>query len=181
MTTCTPDRLWSASTAGCAAALAPWLRDHGSLTLRIQQRCNAFRVRNVYDGLAQALPDERALLGVAPRRRVYTREVFLLADEQPVVFAHSVVAAHHLRGAWQALQHLGSRSLGSLLFSHPLVQRKPLHYRALTPHHALYRHATSVLATPPGMLWARRSLFMLHGAPLLVSEVFLPHILELHA
>ncbi|MBW8076756.1 MAG: chorismate lyase, partial [Gallionella sp.] len=32
---------------------------------------------------------------------------------------------------------------------------------------------------PPATLYARRSLFYLHGAPLLVTEVFLPEILEL--
>jgi chorismate--pyruvate lyase len=170
-----PDHFWSGSTSGCEPALEPWLRDHGSLTLRIRQRCHEFRVRNLFDGMATAARDETALLGVSARQRVYTREVFLLADRQPVVFAHSVVAAHHLRGAWQALQHLGERSLGSLLFTHPLVQRKPLHYRALKTGDLLYRRAITSGAAP-GPLWARRSLFTLHGAPLLVTEVFLPDI-----
>lgn len=157
----------------------PWLRDHGSLTRRIQQRCSTFRVQNLYDGLARAPRDETALLGTAERELVYTREVFLLADDKPVVFAHSVVAPHQLRGAWQALQHLGDRSLGSLLFTHPLVTRAPLHFRALKSGDPLYRRAAAVLTTPPPRLWARRSLFTLHGAPLLVTEVFLPDVLQL--
>ena len=179
MTTCTPDHFWSGTITGCEPALAPWLRDHGSLTLRIRQRCHEFRVRNLFDGMAPAPRDETALLGVPSRRQVYTREVFLLADSRPVVFAHSVVAAHHLRGAWRALQHLGERSLGSLLFTHPLVQRRPLHFRALKPGDLLYRRAITCGAAA-GSLWARRSLFTLHDAPLLVTEVFLPEILELH-
>lgn len=181
MTTCTPDCYWNGSSTGCAAALTPWLHDHGSLTQRIRQRCDEFRVQNLYDGLAAAVRDEPALLGVANRQRVYTRDVFLLADQQPVVFAHSVVAAHHLRGAWQALQHLGDRSLGSLLFTHPLVERAPLRYRALKPNHPLYRRAAVALDVPPSRLWARRSLFTLYGAPLLVTEVFLPEVLELRS
>ena len=178
MTTCMPDHFWSGSTAGCEPALEPWLRDHGSLTLRIRQRCHEFRVRNLFDGMAPAPRDETALLGVPARRRVYTREVFLIADRRPVVFAHSVVAAHHLRGAWQSLQHLGDRSLGSLLFTHPLVRRRPLHYRALKPADLLYRRALAFDA-PAGPHWARRSLFMLHDAPLLVTEVFLPDIFRI--
>ena len=158
---------------------APWLHDHGSLTRRIQQRCSQFQVRNVCDCLMTAVHDETALLGQPPRQKIYTREVFLLADDQPVVFAHSVVAPQHLRGAWQALQHLGNRPLAALLFAHPLVQRAPLHYRTLKPNHPLYRRATVTLDTPPPKLWARRSLFTLHGAPLLVTEVFLPEILPL--
>jgi chorismate--pyruvate lyase len=158
---------------------APWLRDHGSLTRRIQQRCTQFGVRNLCDCLMLPAHDETALLGLSPRQKIYTREVFLLADKQPVVFAHSVVAPQHLRGAWQSLQHLGNRPLAALLFAHPLVQRAPLHYRTLKPNHPLYRRASVTLDTPPLKLLARRSLFTLHGAPLLVTEVFLPGILNL--
>ena len=159
---------------------APWLRDHGSLTLRIQQRCVAFSVRNASNCLAAAAYDETALLGLPLRKKIYTREVFLYADGIPVVFAHSVVAPKHLRGAWRVLQNLGNKPLGALLFSHPLVERAPLCYKALKPQHALYQRAAKALDAGPGRLWARRSLFTLHGAPLLVTEVFLPQILKLH-
>ena len=178
MITCMPDDYWKTPPFD-HAGYAPWLRDRGSLTQRIRQRCEDFQVRNMFDGLAPAARDETALLGVPSRQQVYTRDVFLLADRRPVVFAHSVVAAHHLRGVWQALQHLGERSLGSLLFTHPLVKREPLHYRRLKPGHALYQRAATALKAPANTLWARRSLFNLHGAPLLVTEIFLPDILEL--
>lgn len=158
---------------------APWLQDRGSLTQRIRQRCARFEVHNLYDGLMIASHDETILLGSSPQKKVYAREVFLLADKHPVVFAHSVVAPHHLRGAWQALQHLGSRPLAALLFSHPLVHRAPLHYRKLKANHPLYRRAVIMLDSPPPILLARRSLFSLRGASLLVTEVFLPHILYL--
>lgn len=173
------DPYWQACLPGIAAGYAPWMRDHGSLTRRIQQRCTQFSVRNVCDILMTAAHDETALLGLPPKQKIYTREVFLLADNRPVVFAHSVVAPQQLRGAWQALQHLGNRPLGALLFAHPLVQRAPLHYRALKPNHPLYRRAIGTPDAPPQKLWARRSLFILHGAPLLVTEVFLPEILRL--
>jgi len=161
------------------AGYTPWLRDRGSLTLRIQQRCGHFAVRNIRSGLARIALDESALLGIAPRRLAYSREVFLLADNQPVVFAHSACAPQHLRGIWSAVRGLGNQPLGALLFTHPLVQREPLHYKALRSTHPLYQRAAAVLDDPPGKLWARRSLFHLHGAPLLVTEVFLPGILQL--
>ncbi len=171
--------VWHTFLPNIEAGYAPWLRDHGSLTRRIQQRCAQFNVRNVCDCLMTAAHDETALLDLPFRQRIYTREVFLLADNQAVVFAHSVVAPQHLRGAWQSLQHLGNRPLAALLFAHPLVQRAPLHYRTLKPNHPLYRRAIVMLDTPPLKLFARRSLFTLHGAPLLVTEVFLPEILLL--
>jgi chorismate--pyruvate lyase len=166
-------------TSGCDPALRPWLHDHGSLTQRIQQRCEKFSVQPVRSGLARIAFDEATILGIAPHHLAYSREVFLFADGKPVVFAHSTCASEHLRGAWQAMNGLGNRSLGSLLFTHPLVIRQPLHFKTLRAHHPLYRSATQTLGAAPDTLWARRSLFTLHGAPLLVTEVFLPQILKL--
>lgn len=179
MTSCKSDRFWNGAALGCDAALRPWLRDHGSLTQRIQQRCENFVVQPVHSGLAHIAFDEAALLGIAPHKLAYSREVFLHADGHPVVFAHSTCAYPHLRGAWKAMRGLGNRSLGSLLFTHPLVIRQPLHYKALHTHHPLFRSAAKVLTDVPDRLWARRSLFYLHDAPLLVTEVFLPQIFTL--
>lgn len=170
------DNLWNSSAYGAGAALSPWLRDHGSLTLRIQQRCDHFAVHNVRDGLARIALDESSLLGLPPQQLAWSREVFLCADDRPVVFAHSACATKDLRGAWQAVRHLGSKPLGALLFSHPLISRQPLHYKALSAQHPLFRRAAVKLVNPPDRLWARRSLFYLNNAPLLVTEVFLPEI-----
>jgi chorismate--pyruvate lyase len=167
--------------------LRPWLHDHGSLTQRIQQRCKTFSVQPVRSGLAHIAYDEAALLGIAPHRFAYSREVFLYADGKPVVFAHSTCRQQDLRHAWKTMRGLGNRSLGSLLFKHPLVIRQPLHFKVLHAHHPLHvgrvitRHIGLRLDMPdiPGVLWARRSLFHLHGAPLLVTEVFMPEILQL--
>ncbi len=175
----TLDHFWNGASLGCAPALRPWLHDHGSLTQRIRQRCDQFAVQPVRSGLARIAFDEAALLSIAPHRLAYSREVFLYADGQPVVFAHSACLQDDLRGAWSSITGLGNRSLGSLLFTHPLVMRQPLHFKALRAHHPLYRSASAVLAVAPDRLWARRSLFYLHGAPLLVTEVFLPQIFRL--
>jgi len=175
------DKFWRGVPLGCESGLAPWLRNRGSLTRRIQQRCTDFAVRNVCSGLACIAPDESALLGIAQQQLAWSREVFLYADGQPVVFAHSALAAGHLRGVWSEVRTLGNKPLGALLFAHPLVERKPLHYQALRNTHPLYRRAVGVLSDLPHRLWARRSLFYLDDAPLLVTEVFLPGILRLTA
>jgi chorismate--pyruvate lyase len=155
------------------------MRDHGSLTARIVQRCAQFSVQSVCSGYARIAFDESNVLEIPSRQFAYSREVFLLADAQPVVFAHSACAQQNLRGAWRSMRGLGNRSLGSLLFTHPLVTRQPLHYQALRSTHPLYRRAANALKNPPPILYARRSLFTLHNAPLLVTEVFLPEILRL--
>lgn len=173
------DKHWRGSSPDCGTALAPWLFDRGSLTLRIQRRCANFALRRVRSGLARISPDESELLGLMQHQLAYSREVYLLANDRPVVFAHSALAAKHLNGAWSAVRTLGDKPLGALLFAHPLVKREPLCFLALRDNHPLYRRAASVLEDRPPRLWARRSIFYLHDAPLLVTEVFLPEILLL--
>jgi chorismate--pyruvate lyase len=65
-----------------------------------------------------------------------------------------------------------------LLFAQQL-QRRPLHCKTLRSTDALYQIAAAELIDPPLGLWARRSLFLLRDAPLLVTEVFLPEIRKL--
>lgn len=170
------DTLWC-RLPSAAAAYRPWLRDRGSLTRRIQDRCPALSVKVVFQGLRRANRDERFMFAL--RGRVLVREVYLYCRGTPVVFAHSVIDVRDLRGAWRRLARLGSRPLGAELFSDPRVRRYPLRQKKLGRHHELHRRAGAALPTSPATLWARRSLFTLHASPILVTEVFLPGILKL--
>ncbi|MEW5942241.1 MAG: chorismate lyase [Pseudomonadota bacterium] len=170
---------WLRRLPGVCHRYRPWLLDRGSLTRRIQERCAAFSVRKVRQRRARANVDETVLVGLRPTVRTGVREVYLYCGETPVVFAHSVLPEKSLRGAWGGLGRLGSKPLGAVLFDNPNVRRTPLQFRKVNPHHNLYRRACRELSSPPSTLWARRSVFSLHGRPILVTEVFLPGILEL--
>lgn len=172
------DTLWC-HPPPAAAAYRHWLRDRGSLTGRIQQRCPAFSVKVVFQGLRRADRDERFLFPQAGRRMMLVREVYLYCRRTPVVFAHSVLDPSDLRGTWRRLTGLGARPLGAALFADPRIKRYPLRQKKLHPHHELHRRACTALPYDPGALWARRSLFALHKSPILVTEVFLPGILNL--
>jgi len=157
-----------------------WLENRGSLTQLIQQRCRGdFRVKPVFQSLAAACRDELALMSLRRKELALVREVYLYCGSTPVIFAHSVVARKDLRGAWRGLSGLGNRSLGTVLFTNPVVRRTPLRFKKLTPAHPLFRRACERLQAKPQGLWARRSLFSLRGQSILVTEVFLPSILEL--
>jgi chorismate--pyruvate lyase len=162
-----------------AGAYRHWLVDRGSLTRRLQERCDRFQVRPVCQRLALSCIDEQLLLGLGGRQLAVTREVFLYCGETPVVFAHSVVHRDGLVGAWRWLGTLGARPLGAALFSDPTIARSPLAFRRIGSHHRLFPRATARLASPPVALWARRSVFLREDSPLLVTEVFLPGILDL--
>jgi chorismate lyase len=156
-----------------------WLVDAGSLTRRLQSRCKAFSVKKVCQQRGRALRDEAQLLGMRAHENALFREVFLCCGDRPLVFAHSVLPRRSLRGAWHGLGRLGERPLGAALFANPVVVRTPLTYRKLMPSHVLYRRAAELLKNKPPCLWARRSVFSLRAGSIMVTEVFLPGVLEL--
>lgn len=171
------DTTWLTRPPYSVGGYRAWLTDSGSLTSRIQARCPAFSVKVTFQGRRRVNRDEQFL--VSQGRCGLVREVFLRCARTPVVFAHSIIDPRDLRGAWQRLTRLGARPLGAALFADPRIKRYPLHQRKVTRGHELYRRACPGLKQPPPYLWARRSLFTLHGSPILVTEVFLPEILRL--
>lgn len=116
--------------------------------------------------------DEWRALGGTPRTPVWTREVVLKVDGVPFVAAHSIVALSHSTGVWQSMRRLRTRPLAELLYSDSSVSRSMLASRVLTARHPLYRLAAKQ-AQASHALVARRSVFLRHGAPLMVTECFL--------
>lgn len=159
------------------AALDAVLRTPGSLTQAVRALSRDFAVRVVGEGFARPLPDEAPVLGTPARARVWSREVLLCDGGVPLVFAHTVLAREALV-AWPWVRTLGRTPLGEVLFNHPRVVRLPLAFRRLDWRHPLYHAARRATGVTAARLWARRSLFGLDGQQLLVSEVFLPALLE---
>lgn len=157
----------------------PWLRETGSLTARIRARSQQFGVRCLHQRHAPMQYDEAAPLSLKQGVLVKVRDVLLLADDEPVVFAHTVMARHPHHAFDRSFAALGSRSLGSLLFSGPGVPRQPLEFCQVDQRHFLYQQAHLSMQALPPILWARRSLFQYGAKKLLVAEVFLPAILKL--
>ena len=155
-----------------------WLIETGSLTARLQQRYAQFAVQAVRLGDAKPLQEEADLLRAPSHQVALIREVLLKGNGQSVVFAHSVLPKSSLRGEWHRLGRLGSKPLGAILFSNPKVTRTPLSYKKLSANHALYQHAIQHSLQKPSYLWARRSIFSLNCAKIMVTEVFLPALIN---
>lgn len=156
--------------------LRRWLCDRGSLTARLKAHCSRFRVVPLATGLARPNLDEYALLNLRVGTLAYVREVLLLCDDVPVVFAHSVLPFSSLSGPWHGIAWLGSRPLGEALFNDHRIRRRSLAFRTLRPEHALFRTLARQRPIHATTLHARRSVFCLEREPLLVTEVFLPEI-----
>jgi len=171
--------LWQSCPPAARCPYHTWLIDRGSLTHRIQARCNDFSVRDLRLAMGKPVRDEATCMQLDPRELALLREVHLYCGDTPVVFAHSVIPRAGLRGPWRNLSKLGNKPLAAALFADPLVKRLPLQFKRLDRRHELYRRACRILPERPAYLWARRSVFTLQRQPILVTEVFLPGILEL--
>lgn len=162
-----------------------WLRAHGSLTARLKA-LGPVQVQVMAQGTRRLWPAERRALGQVAG---HVREVILVLDGLPVVWARSVTSTRALKGPWRALKGLGSRPLAELLFSHATVRRGPLglhawrtggneHGRSRRDWHRLLASLPAPSGTVRGLAapprWARQSLFWHHGQPLRVLEAFSP-------
>ena len=155
--------------------LSHWLLDTASLTLRLQQLCpGKFRVRVLSQASGRPTLDEVRALGMQPNGKAIIRQVQLLCDERPWVYARTIIPVTSLRGKLKRLAHLGTRPLGGMLFADPGMRRERVELACIRKGESIYMAATRNLRARPAAIWGRRSVFRIANKPLLVSEVFLP-------
>jgi len=152
------------------ASLVPWLAEPGLLTARVRSAAGAateFRMLRLER--APLLPALQARLDVDDASGL-VREIEFACAGVRWIFAQSVFPDSTLaRYPW--LSELGDSPLGEALRRVGEVVREPLEYAELPPEHPLAQ-----VAHPAGgaSLWARRAVYRLAGAPIIVQEVFLP-------
>jgi chorismate--pyruvate lyase len=95
--------------------------------------------------------------------------------------ARSIIPTMSASGSNHEVLHLGKKPLGAVLFAKTRMhsQKKPLREIArLDKPSALWKKCLQLYPELPSASWARRTLYKLKGRPLLVSEVFLPALLD---
>lgn len=163
-------------------ALRYWLQANGSLTSRLR-RHGPVTVHVLAQGRMRLWREEQEDLGT---RSGYVREVVLLLNGTPVVWARSVTPLHAIQGPWRAMQGLGTRPLAELLFEGRRVERAPLRAHHLKKSSSLERHMRNQwrglaqqTAAADVPRWARSSVFWHKGQPLRVMEAFSPWVCQL--
>lgn len=155
-----------------------WIALPTSLTAHLAARLDGeVRVRVLSERHDRFLTSERDLLGT-PARTGRVREVQLEVRGTPFVVARTVFPAATARAANRALMNLGTRALGSLLFGAMRAPSSLRQYASLCPHSSLWQTLRAHLPADAQQLWARRALHRLRGHPLLVTEIFLPRLLD---
>lgn len=151
--------------------LQGWLFDKSSLTARLQRRCpGKFRVEVLSQRVEKPRLDELRVLGLSHGASALIRQVRLVCDAQPVVYARSVLPLTTLKGKARTYANLGNRPLGAMLFADRSMRREQVMVTRLNETDALFAQTGEI----QGEVWGRRSVFYVSGKPLLVSEYFLP-------
>jgi chorismate--pyruvate lyase len=164
-----------------------WLTTPGSLTARLIAHSRQFRVQKLRQAGNLCLADEAGAIGLARPGRVWEREVLLRCDGVPVVYGHTVVPLSATANDWPLFSALGERSLGTTLFYDPLVKRGQLEFARIRPGHPLLARVQAALAREglaarsDTVHYARRCVYRRRQGLLLVTEVFLPAVLNLVA
>lgn len=156
---------------------ASWIYEAGSITQRLRNYYgDSVRVQVISNQWQRAFTSENQLLKTSPTKYTLTREVLLYADDIPLVLARTIIPEPTIRSAHQNLSHLGNRPLGEVIFSYPKLERLALEI-TLVPSN-LWREAIQQKIQIKHPLWGRRTVYAIHHQPLLVSEFFLPEILN---
>ncbi len=119
--------------------------------------------------------DEIAALQMSARSHALIREVLLCCNNQPQVYARTIIPASSMRGALRGLALLGNRPLGAVLFSDKSMTRTPIEITSLNADHFFLNWMQSENTES---VWGRRSVFTLKGERLLVSEFYLPELFK---
>lgn len=153
--------------------LRDWLLDPASLTARLIEHSSQFRVE-VLGQRIEACSMIEANNDIIAGEQVLVREVLLYSDEAPQVYARSLLPLKSLTGEQQQLAHLGTQSLGQVLFNHPNLLRKKIEVAVFDQQSTVAKIAQHLSLTITQPMWGRRSVFILDAKPLMVAEVFLP-------
>lgn len=159
--------------------LRDWLFYAGSLSRRVQRACSGrFGVEVLSQGWERPMLNEVRRLGLRHGRLALVRQVHLLCDGLPWVFARTVIPRTTLSGRRRVLGRLGTRPLGAVLFADPGLRREEMEVCRIRRGQFLFdlstRRCGDEVEGEVEAVWGRRSVFYLRGKPLLVGEVFMP-------
>ena len=163
--------------------LKNWLLDTGSLTERVQSACGEFSLQLLGQQTLEPHSTELSLLQANGQTTYQIREIVLCGDEQPWVFARSVIPQAVIDAE---LSNLGSEPLGKRLFNDKRFIRSEFHLCTL-PYAQFPQQIAAQSLSPSSVqansqcksdtkqnLWGRRSVFTFGTHHLIVAEVFLP-------
>ena len=134
-----------------------WLNEPGSITSRIKSSSN-FRLKLLRDGPGEVNAAEDDLI-ITNYKENNIREVVLFSDEEPFIFAKSILPLETIRLGLDALGNLKENPLGDILFSHPEIKKKYMLFAKFESNRKKF--------------YGRKGIYTVKGYPFSVCEIFL--------
>lgn len=155
-----------------------YLQSEGSTTQWMQAFCGErYRIEVTQQAWNKPLLSEAKALATASHHYMWTRRVVIYGNETPWMLGRTIIPRMSLRGAFRLVQTLGTRSIGEFLFKQKNLQRSPFVYALANTAwlSQLWPEYSAVLSEP---VYLRRSIFWVANKPLLLTEAFLPQLLN---
>lgn len=157
-----------------------WLQETGSLTKRLKKLCGQnFNVNLQYQRWTRPSLSEQSSLDIVHGELANVREVILQFGSIPFVVARTVIPRKMLSGSLRHLISLGSKPLGEVIFAEPGLIRSSFEVAVFDSR--FFSQQTIRQHSDDQRIWGRRSRYVLHGKPILISEIFLPTLLDFEA
>lgn len=134
-----------------------WLLEKGPITKRISKNYE-FELNLLKDDIASINQEERDFL-CHDDRDIKVREVILLADRSPLVYAKSLIPSATIKYGFAELGKLGRKPLGDILFEKEIFFKTNVMYAEFSYNENIF--------------WGRKTRYLVKELPLSVMEVFL--------
>lgn len=134
-----------------------WLLEDGPITKKIKSS-EVFKLNLLIDEIDKVEDSEADFLG-ENLGMIKTREVILMGNDEPKVFARSLIPLITIEKGFAKLGELGTKPLGDILFEKEIFKRTKIVF-------AKFRNDKK-------LFWGRKSKYIVNSHPLSVMEVFL--------
>ena len=134
-----------------------WLNESGSITSRIKSFSN-FRLKLLRDGPGEVNAAEDDLI-ITNYKENNIREVVLFSDEEPFIYAKSILPLETIRLGLDALGNLKENPLGDILFSNPEIKKEYMLFSKFESNKRIF--------------YGRKGIYTVKGYPFSVCEIFL--------
>ena len=139
------------------AEIKSWLLEQGPITKRIKSIAE-FRLELIQDELSDATDDEILFLKI-DSEEIRIREVILYGNENPMVFARTIIPDTTIEKGLKELGKIGNKPLGDILFEKDIFSKEDIVFASFKDKESLF--------------WGRKIKYTVKDQPFSVMEVFL--------
>ena len=134
-----------------------WLNESGSITSRIKSFSD-FKLKLLRDGPGEVDAAEDDLI-ISNYKENNIREVLLYSDEEPLIYAKSIIPLETIRLGLGVLGNLKENPLGDILFSNPEIKKEYMLFSKFELNKKIF--------------YGRKGIYTVRGFPFSVCEIFL--------